>query len=326
MRMQIARASIPSIDVVAAVLRDRQGQVLVTERPLGKPLAGYWEFPGGKLETGESAYAAMRRELNEELGIEVQQAYRLLRFTHTYPERRVDLDVWRVTSYIGEPAAHEGQRLAWVAPDAFPEWNLLPADAPILDALRLPPLMLVTPTPQDESLYLSKLHSSLAAGVDMVQFRAPGLEPRRFERLARATISACREYGARAIVNADPDTALRLGADGVHLSQRQFRSMPARRTDDGLLTGLSCHSMQEMAAAHVYQPDYLILGAVQNTPTHADRACLGWERFSVMVSSINLPVYAIGGLTVHDLVTARAYGGHGIAAVRGLWGISQLSE
>src|SRR5271170_8005900 len=93
--------SVPSIQVVAAVLCDAQGRVLIAERPVGKPMAGFWEFPGGKLEAGEPARDALRRELLEELGIHVQQAYRLLKLSHLYPERQVHLDVWRVARYTG---------------------------------------------------------------------------------------------------------------------------------------------------------------------------------------------------------------------------------
>ncbi|HEV2212226.1 MAG TPA: 8-oxo-dGTP diphosphatase MutT, partial [Gammaproteobacteria bacterium] len=170
-------SSNPSIDVVAAVLRDRAGRVLIAERPAGKPLAGFWEFPGGKLEPGEPAASALKRELEEELGIAVQGAHRLLHLSHAYPERRVHLDVWRVARYSGTPASHEGQRLAWVAPAELLSWKLLPADAPIVAALELPPLMLVTPAPGDRADYLARLEASLEAGVDFVQFRAPGLSP-----------------------------------------------------------------------------------------------------------------------------------------------------
>jgi 8-oxo-dGTP diphosphatase len=324
--MQPLKVRVPSIDVVAAVLKDRLGRVLIAERPAGKPLAGYWEFPGGKLEAGEPAAAALQRELKEELGIEVRRAYRLLQFSHQYPERRVDLDVWRVTAHTGEPAAHEGQRLAWVTPQDFPEWNLLPADQPIVSALRLPPLMLVTPASTEEAGFLSGLMRSLAAGVDFVQFRAPDLASDRFERLARASIAACREYGARVSINSRPDTALKLGADGVHLSAREWKALGPGFERAGLLVGLSCHDAEEIAAARKLRPDYLVVGTVQATPSHGGSAPLGWERFAELAKSTDLPVYAIGGLQLGDLKTARGHGAHGIAAVRSLWETPQLSE
>ena len=318
--------SVPSIQVVAAVLRDAQGRVLIAERPAGKPMASYWEFPGGKLEAGEPAAAALRRELLEELGIHVEQAYRLLRLSHLYPERQVHLDVWRVTGYTGTPASHEGQRLAWVKPDEIEDRKLLPADEPIVAALKLPPLMLVTPAPDaDETRFLTHLERSLDAGVDFVQFRAPDLEAARFERLAREVIRLCREHGARVHLNSAPEAALRLGADGVHLNQARLHSH-APADISGLSVGVSCHTPDEIVRALKHRPAYLTLGTVVDSPSHPEAKPLGWERFAEMVRLSPVPVYAIGGLGFQDLETARARGAHGIAAIRGLWDTAQLSE
>jgi 8-oxo-dGTP diphosphatase len=317
--------SVPSIQVVAAVLRDAQGRVLIAERPAGKPMAGFWEFPGGKLEPGEPTRLALRRELQEELGIHVEQAHRLLTFSHLYPERQVYLDVWRVARYTGTPASHEGQRLAWVLPSELQDWKLLPADEPILAALKLPPLMLVTPAPDDERCFLSGLERSLLAGLDFVQFRAPDLAAAPFERLAREVIRLCRQHGARVHLNSTPDIALRLGADGVHLSQARLRSH-APTGIRGLSLGVSCHTPDEIALALEHQPAYLTLGTLAGSPSHPDAKPLGWERFMELARLSPAPVYAIGGLGLQDLESARAHGAHGIAAIRGLWDILQLSE
>jgi len=318
--------SVPSIQVVAAVLRDAQGRVLIAERPAGKPLAGFWEFPGGKLEPGEAALTALQRELREELGIHVKQAYRLLSFSHLYPERRVHLDVWRITRYDGTPASHEGQRLAWVAPDEFPGWKLLPADEPIVAALKLPLLMLVTPAPGDETRFFSGLERSLLAGMDFVQFRAPGLEAPRFEELAREVIRLCRRHGARVHLNSMPETALRLEADGVHLSQERLRSLAPESADlGGLSLGVSCHTAEEIALALQRSPAYLTLGTVAGSMSHPGARPLGWERFAELARSCPVPVYAIGGLALKDMEQAQRRGAHGIAAIRSLWDIDQLS-
>lgn len=124
-----------TIQVVAAVLRDGQGRVLVNQRPAGKPWAGYWEFPGGKIEAGESPRAALERELQEELGLQVQAADPWMQLVHDYPERRVELDVWQVHRFCGRPEAREHQALAWVRPAELSAWKLLPADPPIVQAL-----------------------------------------------------------------------------------------------------------------------------------------------------------------------------------------------
>lgn len=323
--MSAAGRSLPEIHVVVAVLRDRRG-VLIAERPAGKPMAGYWEFPGGKLEAGEVARDALRRELKEELGIDVRRAHRLLRLSHDYPERRVHLDVWRVIQYAGEPQAHEGQEFAWVAPEELKDWNLLPADVPIMKALTLPPLMLVTPDPDDETGFLEGLQRSLRAGVDLVQLRAPSLEPERFDVLALSLLSLCRDHGARVILNTSMEMARKLHADGIHLSQRRLRGLQPDALDGSLLTGISCHSAEEIHEALSYAPDYLCLGPVQKSASHPGAEPLGWGRFAELAALSPVPVYAIGGMGYADLEKARAHGGHGIAAIRSLWGIDQLSD
>jgi 8-oxo-dGTP diphosphatase len=317
-------ASIPRIQVVAAVLRDREGRVLIAERPAGKPLAGFWEFPGGKLEVSEAAFDALKRELHEELGIRVRHAYRMLRFSHLYPEREVELDVWRVTAWEGTPASQEGQNLEWVLPEELGDWQLLPADEPIVKSLKLPPLMLVTPDPDGEPRFLEKLQRSLRAGVDLVQLRAPAMEPERFDNLALSVLELCRDHGARVILNTSPGQARMLHAYGLHLSQRRSRSLAPQDWDGSLRLGISCHSAAELSTALEYSPDYLCLGPVQESATHPGAAPLGWAAFAGLAAKSPVPVYAIGGLAPKDLETAQHHGAHGIAAIRSLWNIDQI--
>ena len=125
----------PTIRVVAAVLHDSEGRILVGQRPAGKTLAGLWEFPGGKLEPGEAAEAALRRELFEELGIQVRSCRPLMQLRHEYPERHVELLVWLVEHYGGEARGLEGQALRWVSVQELPTLALLPADLPIIEYL-----------------------------------------------------------------------------------------------------------------------------------------------------------------------------------------------
>ena len=125
----------PAIRVVAAVIYDGLSRVLVAQRPAGKPLAGYWEFPGGKVEAGESDADALRRELREELGVQMGAARAVLELTHDYPERQVRLSVWVVDGLQGEPSGLEGQRLEWALPAALRSLPLLPADMPVVEWL-----------------------------------------------------------------------------------------------------------------------------------------------------------------------------------------------
>ena len=121
--------------VVAAAIFDDSGRVLIAERPPGKHMAGRWEFPGGKVAPGESEQAALARELEEELGIEVTHARPMMRLTHRYPDREVELSMWVVGRYRGEPRALDGQRLKWVERTQLAVEDILEADRPFVSAL-----------------------------------------------------------------------------------------------------------------------------------------------------------------------------------------------
>ncbi len=123
------------IHVVAGLLLDATGRVLLAQRPVGKHLAGMWEFPGGKCEPGEAPLAALARELREELGITMQHAEPVIAVPWIYGERELLLDAWRVDAWIGEPQSLEGQALQWLLPAQVDPAILTPADCPILRAV-----------------------------------------------------------------------------------------------------------------------------------------------------------------------------------------------
>jgi len=124
------------IRVVAAALYDAAGRVLIAERPAGKHMAGRWEFPGGKVDTGETDEQALTRELHEELGIETRASRPIMVLTHDYGDRVVELSMWVVTDYAGEPRSLDGQQLKWVSPPALLDEDILEADRPFIEALQ----------------------------------------------------------------------------------------------------------------------------------------------------------------------------------------------
>jgi 8-oxo-dGTP diphosphatase len=124
------------IDVAAAALLDGGGRVLIAQRPAGKAHAGRWEFPGGKFESGESATAALARELREEIGVDIRDAELLCTLEHDYPQRRVRLHLFVVERYVGEPVALDGQALKWVSLGSLATEDILEADRPFVVALQ----------------------------------------------------------------------------------------------------------------------------------------------------------------------------------------------
>lgn len=313
-----------TIEVVAGILQDARGRVLICQRPAGKPLAGYWEFPGGKIESGESPDAALRRELAEELDLEAGATQALLRLTHDYPDRRVVLSVRRIAGWTGAPRPLEAQPLAWVRPEELHGYALLPADWPIVAALTLPDRCLITPEPGNETgAFLGRLEAALERGVRLVQFRAPGLSSQAYAALAPEVIRLCRRAGAKVLLNAAPELARDLGADGVHLNARRLREATQRPLPRPMLVGASCHEPGELRRAAALGADFALLGPVRATASHPERAPLGWASFAAWTAEAGLPVYALGGMQVGDIERAHRAGGQGIAAIRGFWQASE---
>lgn len=306
------------VEVMAGVIRDARGRVLLARRTEGRDLAGLWEFPGGKHEPGESAEEALARELHEELGIEVDIGPALIKVPQLYTDKRLRLDVRVITAWRGNARGREGQALVWVPPGKLPTYSMPPADRPVVAALLQPPHYLVTPTPDDDASWLMALEAALASGVRRVQLRAPGLEPRRWRALVGRAVPLCRQAGAEVLVNADVALAREFGA-GVHLPADLLHSLDERPLPVGAPVGASCHSAEDLQAAEALGCDFAVLGNLRPTPSHPGRAGIGWDGFAALREGVSLPIYAIGGLTLDDLEGARQCGAQGIAAIRGLW-------
>jgi 8-oxo-dGTP diphosphatase len=129
-------SSKPRQRVVAAALFDAERRVLIAERPAGKHMAGWWEFPGGKVAEGESDAEALVRELREELGVETRADHVVMQLSHEYPDRTIDLVLWRATLTSGSPQGLDGQQLKWVDCQSLGGQHLLPADAPFIAVLQ----------------------------------------------------------------------------------------------------------------------------------------------------------------------------------------------
>jgi len=308
------------IHVAVAVIQNAAGQILISRRPAHLHQGGLWEFPGGKLEPGESVAQALKREIYEELGLGVKAHAPLIRITHHYPDRVVLLDVHRVTQFTGCPEGREGQLLRWLAPEQLRNYPLLPADRPIVTAVNLPDHYLITGAdPLDRSAFLLRMERSLVKGVKLVQLRAKSLTPSEYGLLAEAALKLCREHGARLLLNAAPDWVEPLGADGVHLTSKQLADLDERPLDRNYWIGVSCHSADDLARAAALELDFAVLSPVLPTASHPDAQPLGWQQFGVWVEAARLPVYALGGMRRGMLDEAQGYGAQGIAGISGLW-------
>lgn len=312
---------IAPVHVMVAILRDASGQVLITDRPAGKAQAGRWEFPGGKLERDEAPEAGLRRELLEELGVVAGPMQRLIEIHHTYPDFSVRLDVREIAHFGGSPRGREGQKLKWVSPDRLPHEDILEADRPVIQALRLPNFCLVTPDPTDTSreVFLDGLHASLRAGVELIQFRAPALSRSDYVSLGHEVLRLCRRHGARLLLNGTPDLLDDINADGIHLGSRQASWLNRRPVSSDVWLSVACHSAIELRQAQCIDADMILVSPVAATDTHPKHSPIGWAGFARLAQEANMPAFALGGMSEEDLPKARAAGGRGIAAIRGLW-------
>src|SRR5213594_124161 len=307
------------VDVAVAVLVRSDGAALLAQRPQTKVYSGYWEFPGGKIEPGEPVPEALKREVREELGIEVGGAYPWITRVFVYPHAKVRLHFYRVTAWRGEPRALEHQAIAWQRPDAVELDPLLPANGPVIRNLMLPSEYAITRAGEiGLEPFLSRLEARLRGGLKLVQVREKTLTHRELEEFARRALALARAHGAKILVNADAALASEIGADGVHLTAEQLRGALTR--PDLPWCGASCHSSEELRRAEALGVDLVVLGTVHATPSHPDAVPLGWEGFREIAKDAAVPVYALGGIVPSDLERALSCGAHGIAMVRGSWG------
>lgn len=308
------------VEVAAAVMLRADGrEFLLAQRPEGKVYAGYWEFPGGKLEAGETPRDALIRELQEELGITVTECSPWLTREFTYPHATVRLHFWRVTAWRGEigiTAPLEHSAADWMqCGQAATVSPILPANGPILKGLSLPTTMAITMAAEEgEAAELARLERALADGLRLIQVRDKALPAERRLAFARQVVAKAHALGALVLINDDAGIARDSGADGLHLSSTALAACTLR--PDFAWVGASCHTADEIAQAGRLDLDYALLGPVLPTPSHPESAGLGWAEFARRCAGNTLPVLALGGLQGNMLATAQSHGAHGIAQMR----------
>ncbi|TAM46850.1 MAG: Nudix family hydrolase [Gammaproteobacteria bacterium] len=323
--MPSTAASSP-VHVAVGLLLDRD-QVFITRRAANTHQGGKWEFPGGKLDDNEPVETALKRELLEELGIEVRKARPWMQVRHRYPDREVLLDVWHITAWDGTPHGREGQEARWASVRELPKLDFPEADLPILRRLWLPLLYLISDAARlgrDE--FLQRLEQALKAGGRLVQLREPGMPVPEFRALAIEVAGLCRRHDARLLLNADPSLVEGCGADGVHLNSHRLMALKERPLSQRFFVGASCHDARELAQAVAIGADLAVLGPVARTASHPQAAPLGWERFTELCRGERLPVYALGGMQPADLAAARQAGARGVAMIRGIWDAANMEQ
>ena len=291
---------------------------MLAQRPPDKIWSGYWEFPGGKIEHGETPHHALLRELHEELGIAVETAYPWVTRVFTYPHATVRLNFFRVTAWNGDMHPHEGQQFSWQHVPEITVAPLLPPNAPILRALELSPVYAISNVQElGEEEFMGRLEAALRKGLRLVQLREKEYSREALRELALKMLPLLRKHNAHLIINSDFELAKETGADGVQLTAAQLVEL--RERPDVEWCAASCHNAEELCRAEALGCDFALLSPVLPTNSHPGALHLGWEKFAAIAAGSSIPVYALGGLQFEDMETAWHHGAHGIALLRQAW-------
>lgn len=307
-----------SIHVVAGVITDARGRILLTRRTEGRDLAGRWEFPGGKREPGETSEQALVRELEEELGIRAEVGDWIIDVPQRYPDKRLRLEVRRIRSFKGTPRGHEGQAMLWVMPDKLDRYDMPPADKPVVGALLQPDRLLITPSPgaSADAVWLGALEQELKSGSQRVLLHLPGTENARRQALIEQGVALCKRHGARVLVQGDAALAIALGA-GLHLSRDQLIASSDRPVGTEVSLSASCDSDQALFVAEKFGCDFVVATASQGGGVFSDSKSMDWTAFEQLREGTSLPLYVSTLDDAIDTEEVRRHGGQGIAVAVG---------
>lgn len=313
-----SRASSP-VHVVAGVLRDTRGRILLARRTEGRDLAGAWEFPGGKVEPGESPNQALRRELHEELGIDIGNAEPLISVPQRYANKSIVLDVYSIQSYSGKPKGREKQALAWSPPEKLASYPMPPADRPVVAALTQPDMLAITPEFYGEKQsFLSCIERQLDSGIRLLQLRTQLPGGKKLKELALDIRTMCHAHDAVLYINEDISLAKVLDCP-VHLKSRQLMQVDIESQLAGISFSAACHTIEELKRAESMAATYALLGPVLETKSHPEQKGIGWNGFNKLRNEVSLPIFALGGVGANDISTARSHGAQGVAGITGFW-------
>lgn len=317
------------VHVAVGVIVAEDGKILIAKRPDQTHQGGLWEFPGGKVEQGENIVDALKRELQEELAIEVIATQPLIKIRHDYGDKVVLLDVHKVSQFNGIPRGNEGQPVQWVAAKDLRNFAFPAANHPIVTAINLPQQMFITGEFISRSDFFARTERALQGGVRLVQLRL--LDGTAIAPLLQDFTALCASYSAQLQVNLSPDlfsSAIQSSVGqssgdqaslGLHLNSKNLLQCSVRPVAKSILLSASCHTEDEMLHAQKIGVDFICLSPVLVTASHPGQQAMGWEAFAKLVEYAVVPVFALGGMQVSDLPKAIAAGAQGIAGIREWW-------
>ena len=215
------------LQVAVGVVKNTKGQILISLRNESLHQGGLWEFPGGKIEPGETTEQALARELKEELNIDVIKTTPLITVKHQYPDLAVQLNVFLVEHFSGVARSCEGQSFKWVNPSELAKHAFPAANQPIITAAQLPPYYAILDD-ADESLLLINLQKILSRGIMLIQLRLKTLSTEVIENFIEQAYPLCKQHNALLLINSAVKNAEDFAVDGIHLTSRHLMSKTKR--------------------------------------------------------------------------------------------------
>lgn len=309
--INIDQAHLP-VSVVIGIVKNEAGQFFISRRDETAHQGGFWEFAGGKVEHGETLYAALARELKEEIGIEMRHALPLINFRHAYADRIVHLHVFSVTDFTGEATSRAGQESAWVSLQELAGYTFPAANRAILTALNLPPYYAILD--DSEGNVDEKLAYLLAQNVTLIQARLKQSTFQQAHDFLSKAYPLCRAANVTLLVNSGTENAFDMPSDGIHLTRIHLLESHCRPGNIKWLSA-SCHNQLELEHAQKIGVDFAVLSPVWETPSHPDVSTLGWVGFNELASLYAMPIYALGGVKKSQLTTAYYAGAQGICGI-----------
>ena len=306
--------------MAVGILKDSDGKYLLGKRLDSQSWAGWWEFPGGKLESNENPSEALKREIYEELGVAINK-YRQWTTRRVIEKNKITiLYFFIITSWTGMVEGIEGQKLQWVDFKTYNATKVLPPNQVIHHALKndLPDIYAITNFQEISSdNFFQALKRQVDDGLRLIQIREKNLTATELEDLITRIKITLKHTNVRIIINSSIGLAYKYQLDGVHLNSKQLNELKYFPKD--LLVGVSCHSAKDLEVAEEKNADFAVLGSVKETLTHPNLEPIGWKKFNKLVDNSNIPIYSIGGMTNNDIPSSFDFGAIGIASQRAIW-------
>lgn len=296
----------PTIKAVIGIIFNAN-KVLLTQRQNHQFMAGFWEFAGGKIKDLEKPIDALKREMREELAIEVKATKYLKKISYKYSKKTVNLEVFMITEYSGDIIGVEGQNIKWVDIYEVKKYQILPTVLPLLNNIILPKIYWITPDQHYCNEWMLKFEQQIKNKVRLIQLRSKEDLDIDF---VKNIYQKCQKNNIKLLLNI-PNFSN--DCDGYHLTSKQL--MQTQSIDNTKIIAASTHNLEQIQFAEKLGIDFVVLSPIKITSSHSDITPIGFDKAGYFVKNVNIPVYFLGGMNSCDLELAKKHYAQGVAGI-----------